>query len=81
MRGRGHAILAKGAGGDPRIVAGEAGVGGLAGLMAVAGNDAVRQSLALGQESRVLVIGSEGATDPAVYEHIVGRKLDAVGVS
>jgi len=74
-------ILAKGAGGDPRIVAGESGVGGLAGLMAVAGNDAVRQSLALGRESRVLVIGSEGATDPAVYEQIVGRKLDTVGAS
>jgi len=71
--------LARGTSGDPRIVAGEAGVGGVAGLIAVAGNDAVRGALALGPESRVLVIGSEGATDPAVYQQIVGRSPEAVG--
>jgi len=49
--------------------------------MAVAGNDAVRRSLALGPESGVLVIGSEGATDPAVYGQIVGRTPEAVAAS
>ena len=73
--------LAQGAAGDPRIVAGEAGVGGLAGLMAIAGNDAVRRSLALGPESRVLIVGSEGATDPVVYGQIVGRTPEAVAAS
>ena len=70
--------LAEGIGGDRRIVAGEAGVGGLAGLMAVAGDEAGRRKLGLGPESRVLVIGSEGATDPALYEEIVGRAPEAV---
>ena len=70
--------LASGAGGDPAIIAGEAGVGGLAGLMAVAGDEALRKKLGLGADARVLVIGSEGATDPALYREIVGRSPEDV---
>lgn len=73
--------LAEGTSGDPRIVAGEAGVGGLAGLMAAACDESGRRKLGLGPDSRVLIIGSEGATDPALYEEIVGRAPQSVRAS
>jgi diaminopropionate ammonia-lyase len=65
--------LAEGVGGDPPIVGGEAGVGGLAGLLAAASEPRTAQALSLGALSRVLVIGSEGDTDPELYERLVGR--------
>jgi diaminopropionate ammonia-lyase len=65
--------LAEGVDGDPPIVGGEAGVGGLAGLLAAVSDAKTAQALSLGPLSRVLVIGSEGDTDPALYERLVGR--------
>ena len=61
-------------GGDPAIVAGESAVAGLAAAISA------RQAGALGLDgdSRILVIGSEGATDPALYEEIVGRSAEQV---
>ncbi|MER8633575.1 diaminopropionate ammonia-lyase [Mesorhizobium opportunistum] len=62
--------LARPAGGDPVIVAGESGGVGLAGLIrAVAENKA---ELGLDGKSRVLVINTEGATDPSRYAGLVG---------
>ncbi|TPM36379.1 diaminopropionate ammonia-lyase [Mesorhizobium sp. B2-3-5] len=62
--------LARPAGSDPAIVAGESGGVGLAGLMrAVAENKMV---LGLDGNSRVLVINTEGATDPQRYAELVG---------
>ncbi|PZV33333.1 diaminopropionate ammonia-lyase [Mesorhizobium kowhaii] len=62
--------LARPAAGDPVIVAGESGGVGLAGLIrAVAGHQA---DLGLGGKSRVLVINTEGATDPHRYAELVG---------
>ncbi|PJR09231.1 diaminopropionate ammonia-lyase [Sinorhizobium meliloti] len=56
------------------VVAGESGAAGLAGLLAVAADPHARQSLGLNKDSRVLLINTEGATDPASYENIVGSK-------
>jgi diaminopropionate ammonia-lyase len=53
---------------DPPVVGGESGVAGLAGLLAAAANADVRGRLGLGGDARVLVIGTEGDTDPAIYE-------------
>ncbi|MER9296425.1 diaminopropionate ammonia-lyase [Mesorhizobium sp. M0621] len=62
--------LARPGAGDPVIVAGESGGVGLAGLIrAVAEN---RAELQLGGKSRVLVINTEGATDPHRYAELVG---------
>ncbi len=72
-------FLADGAGGEAPLVAGETGVAGLAGLRAAAADPALRAALALGPASRVLVIGSEGDTDPAIYREITGRSATAVG--
>jgi len=71
-------LLASGTGGDPPVVAGESGVGGLAGLIAAAGDPASRAALALGADATVLLFGSEGDTDPALYRSIVGRPAAAV---
>lgn len=74
----GMRLLAEAPFGDTPIVAGESGVAGLAGILAIAADDAVRAKIGLGPDSRVLVIGSEGATDPAIYEKIVGRAPEKV---
>lgn len=58
--------------GDPAIVAGESGAAGFAGLLQAARDDVMRQALGLDAHARVLVINSEGATDPARYRDLVG---------
>ncbi|MDD9992005.1 MAG: diaminopropionate ammonia-lyase [Rhodospirillales bacterium] len=65
-------------GGDPPLVLGESGAASLGGLIAVAGDAEAREALGLTEASRVLVIGSEGATDPDIYRRIVGRDPAAV---
>ena len=66
------------AAGDPPLVLGESGAASLAGLIAAAGDPEARESLGLSEASRVLVIGSEGATDPDIYRRLVGRDPAAV---
>jgi diaminopropionate ammonia-lyase len=70
--------LAYPAAGDPAIVAGESGGVGLAGLIKAISDPASKAALELGPHSRVLVINTEGATDPAKYEEIVGQAPDDV---
>lgn len=65
--------LANPVAGDPPVVAGESGGAGLAGAVAVLRDADLAKSIGLGPQSRLLVINTEGATDPAVYEKIVGR--------
>ncbi|MDW6022972.1 diaminopropionate ammonia-lyase [Mesorhizobium sp. BAC0120] len=55
------------------IVAGESGAAGLAGLAAAASDGDMRAALGLSSDSRVLLINTETATDPASYTDIVGR--------
>ena len=74
----GMRLLAQGLDGDPPVVAGESAVAGLAGLLAVVQEPALRQALALDSDSRVLLFGTEGATDPALYTRLVGRSAAAV---
>jgi diaminopropionate ammonia-lyase len=60
---------------DPRVVAGESGGAGVAGLLALCGEASLagaRRELGLGAEARVLAVISEGATDPESYRRIVG---------
>ncbi len=66
-------LLAAPVGGDRPVVAGESAVAGLAGLLIAAAHEDQRTALGLGPDSRILLIGSEGDTDPALYERIVGR--------
>lgn len=71
-------LLAEGKHGNRPIVAGESGVAGLAALLCAAGNPEARLGLGLAPDARVLVFGTEGATDPEVYRGIVGRSPEAV---
>ena len=59
------------------VVAGESGVAGLAGCLLAAGDPAARESLGLGEGSRVLAFNTEGATDPELYARLVGAASDA----
>lgn len=70
--------LAAPAAGDPPIVAGETGGVGLAALLAASEQPALRQALNLDAESRVLLFGSEGDTDPVIYRGVVGRSAEEV---
>ncbi len=70
--------LAEARGGGPAIVAGESGAAGLAGFLATAGELTCREALGLDRASRVLVIGTEGATDPEVYRRITGLSPEQV---
>lgn len=58
---------------DPPVVSGESGGAGLAGLLAVLRQPEIAKMIGLGPSARVLVINTEGATDPALYEQLVGR--------
>ena len=74
-------LLADGVDGDPPLVAGESAVAGLAGALGVLHDPALAERLGLGLESRVLVFGSEGATDPALYRKIVGRAPETISTA
>ena len=63
--------LARPAGCDPVIEAGESGVAGLAALIEAAGSAELRERLALDARSRVLLIGSEGVTDADIFAEIM----------
>ncbi|KFC63291.1 Diaminopropionate ammonia-lyase family protein [Bosea sp. LC85] len=69
--------LARPAGQDPAIVSGESGGVGLAGVIRAAADPAVRQQLGLDATSRVLVINTEGATDPERYAELTGLSARA----
>jgi diaminopropionate ammonia-lyase len=63
------------------IVSGESGAAALGGLLALkdAGSDEQRSRAGLRPEACVLLVNTEGATDPGNYEAVVGRPATAVG--
>jgi diaminopropionate ammonia-lyase len=67
--------LARPEGGDPRLTAGASGAAALGGLFATLQDPAageLREALALGSRSSVLLIISEGITDPPLWREVVG---------
>jgi diaminopropionate ammonia-lyase len=68
--------LANPQGGDPVVVAGETGGAGLAAALALRDRADLRAQLALDAASRVLLLGSEGDTDPEIYRRIVGKTAE-----
>jgi len=55
----------------PKVVAGESAVAGLAALLLAAREPYARAALGLQEDSRVLLFGTEGATDPTLYERLI----------
>ncbi len=64
-------LLARPLPGDPVIEAGESAVAGLAALIAARDDADLSDALGLDGSSRVLLIGSEGITDPDIYQQIM----------
>jgi diaminopropionate ammonia-lyase len=60
-----------------RVASGESGAAGAAGLIelacAVEGN-LLHRELGLGSRSRVLVVSTEGITDPGIYRTVMGER-------
>jgi len=71
-------VLASPLAADPPIIAGEAGAAGLGALLVASSSADYRGALNLDRASRVLLIVTEGATDPATYAAIVGRTMEQV---
>ncbi|MFD2740654.1 diaminopropionate ammonia-lyase [Sulfitobacter aestuarii] len=65
-------LLARPLPGDPAVEAGESAVAGLAALIAARQDEDLSAQLGLDGDARVLLIGSEGVTDPAIFERIMG---------
>ena len=64
-------LLAKPTGGDTPMEVGESAVAGLAALIAAMEDAPLASKLGLGPTSRVLLIGSEGVTDQAIFDMIM----------
>jgi diaminopropionate ammonia-lyase len=64
-------LLAQAQTGDTMVEAGESAVAGLAALIAAMQNVDLSTALGLDGSSRVLLIGSEGVTDPAIFKAIM----------
>jgi diaminopropionate ammonia-lyase len=68
---------------DARIVSGEAGAAGLAGLIALCGAAEfanARERLGISSNTSVLVINSEGDTDPVNFVKVTGSRPETAGV-
>jgi diaminopropionate ammonia-lyase len=63
--------------GDPRIISGESGAAGLGGLLALLSDEklaAARERMRLGAESAILLLNTEGDTDPDNFARIVAPR-------
>ncbi|MDO9502093.1 diaminopropionate ammonia-lyase [Falsiroseomonas sp.] len=58
---------------SPKIIAGESAVAGLAALLLAVREPMTRMLLGLGPDSRVLLFGTEGATDPDLYARLIDQ--------
>ncbi|KIC38357.1 diaminopropionate ammonia-lyase [Leisingera sp. ANG-M7] len=67
-------LLANAETGDPVVEAGESAVAGLSALIAACQSPEMKATLGLDEASRVLLIGSEGVTDPAIFAAIMEGK-------
>jgi len=74
-------LLAQGNDQDQLMVSGESGVGGLAGFIAMAHDEAARGKLGIDGDSRLLFFSTEGATDGQVYQKIVGQMPEQVSLT
>lgn len=74
VAGRGMRILANPLGGDPHVISGESGAVGV-GLVSLLAEDKMindmKIALKLNQDSKILIISTEGDTDPENYRRVV----------
>ena len=65
-------LFANGDFGETSIEAGECSASGLAALLIAKNNPSIWRQLELNKDSTVLLIGTEGATDPVLYKQLIG---------
>ncbi|GAB5469344.1 MAG: diaminopropionate ammonia-lyase [Rhodospirillales bacterium] len=70
-------LLARPAGDDPAIEAGESAVAGLAAAIVAARRPELRAALGIDETSVLLFFGSEGITDPGAYAEMMMEAADA----
>ena len=66
-------LLARGCQGDPEIEAGESAVAGLAALITARNDAELSRALGLDASSRIYILGTEGATDPELYQELLAQ--------
>jgi diaminopropionate ammonia-lyase len=66
---------------DTAIVAGESAVPGLAVILAASRRPDLQRALDLNRQSRILVLGTEGATDAGIYRELVGLKPESIAAT
>ncbi len=71
-------MLARGSERDIPIVSGESGAAGLAGLAVIRKHEALSAEIGLDANSRVLLISTEGATAPQVFQQLVGESAESI---
>lgn len=71
-------LLAQGGANDIPVIAGESGVAGLAALEALRADARLSAQVGLDERSSALIISTEGATAPSVYQQLVGQGAEAV---
>ena len=71
-------MLARGSERDIPIVSGESGAAGLAGLAVIRKHEALSAEIGLNANSRVLLISTEGATAPQVFQQLVGESAESI---
>ncbi|NKB66225.1 MAG: diaminopropionate ammonia-lyase [Candidatus Latescibacteria bacterium] len=64
--------------GDPPLVIGDTGSAAWAGFLATSKDPDLRQRLDLNSDSRIVLVTTEGATDPEVYQAVIGQSPEEV---
>lgn len=67
-------LLADGFGDDASIEAGESAVAGLSALITARLSAEESQALGLDENSRIYILGTEGATDPELYQQLIDQR-------
>jgi diaminopropionate ammonia-lyase family len=71
-------LFACGTFGDIPVISGESGAAGLAALNLLAHSSTLRDQIDLNASSRVLIVNTEGATAPELYERLVGQNPQVI---
>ncbi|KAI0543252.1 tryptophan synthase beta subunit-like PLP-dependent enzyme [Xylaria digitata] len=74
----GMKVLASGCEGDIPVVCGESSAASMGIILASSADPSLREKLGLGANSQVVIFSLEGATDPEIYESLVGKSPAAV---
>ncbi|PYI21340.1 tryptophan synthase beta subunit-like PLP-dependent enzyme [Aspergillus violaceofuscus CBS 115571] len=75
---QGMKYLASPATGDVPVVCGESSAANMSVLLQAGADDGLRERLGLDENSQVMIFNLEGATDPKIFEELVGKSPQAV---